>query len=280
MSDITALIINQDKENGFLYESLLDTSEALKSKTSSFRKVKTTFYDEYAEGTKRAKYDLVVATFFNGDICADDVEMQEDIYNFYATAPVFAWVIPAGDEVEGLKAFFSKTHAKSHVVTYEGDEKDAKAAAVLQALEWAESQYNTLSSETVKPLFDKFDKDGSGAIDKDELAKLCEELGRSLSEDELAEALKDLDLNKDGVIDFSEFKRWWFSGFKSYSGAKRSMIKMKKNAQNALEAIIKGDIENPLSGDLKLKQHSVEVAYNAPDKAGTKVCLSLYPGGD
>ena len=75
MSDITALVINQDKENGFLYETLLETSEALKSKDSSFRKVKTTFYDEYAEGTKKASYDFVVATFFNADICADDVEM-------------------------------------------------------------------------------------------------------------------------------------------------------------------------------------------------------------
>jgi len=110
-----------------------------------------------------------VATFFNADICADDVEMQEDIYNFYASAPVFAWVIPAGDEAEGLKTLFSKTHAKSHVVTYEGDENDAKAAAVLQAFEWAEGEYNTLSQDTVKQLFDKYDKDGSGAIDKDEL---------------------------------------------------------------------------------------------------------------
>lgn len=130
MSDITALVINQDKDNGFLYESLLDVSESLKSKASSFRKVKTTFYDEFAEGTKRAKYDFVVATFFTEDICADDVEMQEDIYNHYATAPIFAWVIPAGDEAAGLKALFTKTHAKSHVITYEGDEKEAKANAV------------------------------------------------------------------------------------------------------------------------------------------------------
>ena len=89
-----------------------------------------------------------------------------------------------------------------------------------------------------------------------------------------------MDLNKDGVVDFSEFKRWWFSGFKSYSGAKRSMIKMKKNAANALEAIIKGDMSNPLTEELKLKKHSIEVAFNAPESAGTKFCFSLYPGGD
>ena len=242
--------------------------------------MKTTFYDEFQEGTKRTTFDFVVATFFTDDICADDVEMQEDIYNFYASAPVFAWVIPAGDEAEGLKTLFTKTHAKSHVVMYEGDEKEAKAAAVLQAFEWAENQYNTLSNDVVKKTFDKYDKDGSGAIDKDELAKLSEELGRPLTDDELVAALKDLDLNKDGVVDFSEFKRWWFSGFKSYSGAKRSMIKMKKHAKNALESIIQGEIDNPLSSDLKLKKHSVEVSFNAPETAGTKVCLSVYPGGD
>lgn len=101
-----------------------------------------------------------------------------------------------------------------------------------------------------------------------------------MTDDEINEALKDLDTNKDGVIDFDEFKRWWFSGFKSYSGAKRSMIKMRKNAQNALESIIKGDMENPLTEDLKLKKHSVEVSYNVPTTVGTKLCLGIYPGGD
>ena len=73
-----------------------------------------------------------------------------------------------------------------------------------------------------------------------------------------------MDLNNDGVVDFSEFKRWWFSGFKSYSGTKRSMIKMKKDAKNAVEAMIKGDMSNPLTEELKLKKHSVEIAFNAP----------------
>ena len=58
------------------------------------------------------------------------------------------------------------------------------------------------------------------------------------------------------------------------------MIKMKKNAANALEAIIKGDMSNPLTEELKLKKHSVEVAFNDPESAGTKFCFSLYPGGD
>lgn len=171
MSDnITALIVNQTKEDGFLYESLLNVSEALKTKASSYRKVKTTFYDEFQEGTKSSKYDFVVATFFDGAVTADDVEMQEDVYNFYATAPVFVWVMPEGDEAKALKEWFAKTHDKSHVVTWKEDEKEDKAAAVLKAFEWAENQYNTLSNDVVKKTFAKYDVDGSGAIDKEELS--------------------------------------------------------------------------------------------------------------
>lgn len=58
------------------------------------------------------------------------------------------------------------------------------------------------------------------------------------------------------------------------------MIKMKKNAKNALESIIKGDMSNPLTEELTMKKHSIEVTFNAPENTGTKFCFSLYPGGD
>jgi hypothetical protein len=216
----------------------LEASEALKTQHGNYRKVKKTFYDQYQEGSKSAKFDFVVASFFSEEVTADDVEMQEEIYNHYATAPVYVWVVPKSEDLDGLKALFTKTHASSHVVVYEGDDKEAKANALVEAFKWAETEYATQSNDVVKKTFDKYDKDGSGAIDKEELQNLSKELGRPLTSEELDEALKDLDLNKDGVVDFNEFKRWWFSGFKSYSGTKRSMIKMKKTAKNALEALI------------------------------------------
>ena len=261
-------------------ESLQENSAELKAKTDSLRKLKTTTYDQFQEGTKKASYDYVIATIFSADVSADDVEMQEDVYNYYSSAPVFCWVLPAGDEAEALKALFNKMHPKSHCIVFEGDDKEAQAKGVLQALEWAESQYNTLSNDTVKKVFDTYDKDGSGAIDAEELQKLSEELGRPLTADELAEAMKDLDINKDGVVDFDEFRRWWFSGFKSYSGARRSMIKMKKKAKNALDALVQGNLDSPLNGTLSVKHHSAEITYNSPATAGTKVCANLYPGGD
>jgi hypothetical protein len=58
------------------------------------------------------------------------------------------------------------------------------------------------------------------------------------------------------------------------------MIKMKKHATNAVEALLKGNIDSSFSSDLKLKKHQIEVSFNAAEKAGTKICLSVYPGGD
>lgn len=78
----------------------------------------------------------------------------------------------------------------------------------------------------MKEAFNKFDKDGSGAIDREELALLSKELGHELNEEQLEVALKDLDLNKDGVIDLHEFSRWYFTGMKPYNGSTRTMLKI------------------------------------------------------
>ena len=77
----------------------------------------------------------------------------------------------------------------------------------------------------VKVAFNKYDADGSGAIDKEELGELSKELGHELTPDELDKALKDLDLNGDGVIDMNEFSRWWFTGMKEFNGSRRTVLK-------------------------------------------------------
>jgi len=82
-----------------------------------------------------------------------------------------------------------------------------------------------MSENEVKTAFAKYDADGSGAIDKEELAELSKELGHELTEEELEKALKDLDLNGDGVIDVKEFSRWYFTGMKEFNGSRRNMLK-------------------------------------------------------
>jgi len=70
--------------------------------------------------------------------------------------------------------------------------------------------------DDVRKAFNNFDTNKSGNIDKSELAALSKILGHELTEEQLDTALKDLDLNEDGVIDFDEFARWYFTGMKCY----------------------------------------------------------------
>ncbi|KAI8901739.1 hypothetical protein BC833DRAFT_576490 [Globomyces pollinis-pini] len=60
-------------------------------------------------------------------------------------------------------------------------------------------------------LFDKYDRNRSGTIDKSELRLLVHSLGYRLTEQELELDLKILDLSGDGVIGRDEFAKWWKS---------------------------------------------------------------------
>ena len=58
-------------------------------------------------------------------------------------------------------------------------------------------------------VFNKYDKDQDGFVDKNELQHLCMEMGTRLSDDELNLAVKILDTDGDDKIEFTEFKKWW-----------------------------------------------------------------------
>lgn len=58
-------------------------------------------------------------------------------------------------------------------------------------------------------VFKSFDRDGSGSIDRAELARLLEALGQELSEEELEVALDVVDANHSGRISWAEFQAWW-----------------------------------------------------------------------
>lgn len=58
----------------------------------------------------------------------------------------------------------------------------------------------------LKEMFKKFDKDGNGTIDKEELkSTMRNELFIPVSEKDVVEMIKDSDLNGDGKINYEEF---------------------------------------------------------------------------
>ena len=70
------------------------------------------------------------------------------------------------------------------------------------------AENDTERDETFE-IFKSFDRDGSGSIDRAELARLLEALGQNESEEELSIALDAIDLNHSGRISWDEFKAWW-----------------------------------------------------------------------
>jgi hypothetical protein len=130
----------------------------------------------------------------------------------------------------------------------------------------------------VRKAFDKFDKDLSGAIDKEELGELSKELGFELSEEQLTSALGDLDLNGNGVIDFDEFTRWYFTGMKPYNGLTKSMLKIEHGSKTLFNTMA-DKMKESIGGDLKTRSHSIKVGFNTPETIGTHIEFSVTPVG-
>ena len=78
--------------------------------------------------------------------------------------------------------------------------------------------------ETVKKVFEQFDTDASGFIDREELVDAVNKLGVKLQEKDVDFMIRDLDLNGDGKIDFKEFCHWWLTGRRGMTDAMRKLV--------------------------------------------------------
>ena len=72
-------------------------------------------------------------------------------------------------------------------------------------------------TKRLQKLFDEFDTDGSGGIDRTELAALTRQLGSPFTEQELDEAMREMDEDGSGDVDFEEFSAWFSDADKSGS---------------------------------------------------------------
>ncbi|ORZ01276.1 hypothetical protein BCR43DRAFT_486670 [Syncephalastrum racemosum] len=63
----------------------------------------------------------------------------------------------------------------------------------------------TKKQQELKDAFDAFDRDGSGAINGEELYAMMKQLGEKITPEEAGQMIKEADHDKDGVINFHEF---------------------------------------------------------------------------
>ena len=84
--------------------------------------------------------------------------------------------------------------------------------------------------------------------------------------------MKDLDINKDGVVDMDEFARWYFTGMKPYNGSTRTMLKVGKHSASIFNALAE-KAKQAFAGQLKTKTHKLTVGFNAPsaENSGTRI---------
>lgn len=94
-------------------------------------------------------------------------------------------------------------HNPSAVVPYDPNQVNAETGEQDDLA--GDLQITQEQIEQFKKVFDRFDKDGGGTIDAEELGSAMHSLGQNLTRLELQEMIEDVDLDGSGTIDFPEF---------------------------------------------------------------------------
>lgn len=188
-----------------------------------------------------------------------------------------------------LRDFVERT---DHALHHQGVDEISE---VVQALKEAEENLSPEDIAQAREMFDRYDADGSGAIDTDELAMLMLALGETIPQDRLNSMVEELDENNNGVIDFTEFLRL----LAILAGEKEETSNIKKvklgqvsyYGRSALMRWIKhdgGEINGDVTGPLihPIRRFARRVAldkylelffYSAIVVAGTVSGLQTYP---
>jgi len=69
----------------------------------------------------------------------------------------------------------------------------------------------TSSGNELLDIFQRYDRNRTGSIERAEFARLLEALGQNVTDEELEIAVDTVDVDRTGKISWSEFKAWWTS---------------------------------------------------------------------
>eukprot|EP00746_Dinoflagellata_sp_MGD_P091615 gnl/MRDRNA2_/MRDRNA2_36299_c0_seq1.p1 gnl/MRDRNA2_/MRDRNA2_36299_c0~~gnl/MRDRNA2_/MRDRNA2_36299_c0_seq1.p1 ORF type:complete len:453 (-),score=113.75 gnl/MRDRNA2_/MRDRNA2_36299_c0_seq1:115-1473(-) len=136
--------------------------------------------------------------------------------------------------------------------------------------------------ERLRQIFGKYDKDSSGTIDLKELQQMCKDLGGRMTDEEVANAMAQLDKDNNGTCDFEEFIHFWSSkpGLGGYHSITLDFLKMKMAGETAAEragsALARAnEVKGKGTSDCKLKG-SIEVGPGMAEcKEKMKIAVNL-----
>jgi len=126
--------------------------------------------------------------------------------------------------------------------------------------------------------FKKFDKDGSGNIDRSEFELLLKALGAKFTIDEINLAINELDTDQSGEISQDEFITWWTNraiNNRKTGAAGLIALKMRKLANKAAQIFYTDIFTATWSGDLELVKIFLESESRSADASDE----SEYGGG-
>jgi hypothetical protein len=212
--------------------------------------VKSTFV---GDSTTYNRFEAVIIVA--GD--QDDLDLMSDALVRYHNCPVVAF---AGEGIKPDEEFLTAKVMK----------KEAVADFVTAECEKVKAQ--------IKTIFDSFDTDKSGFIDKDELKGVAAGLGLEMGNVEAENMVRDLDLNKDGKISPDEFNLWWLAGRKGSTGTMSQLLAAKFSSGffGNLGDSMKELAKQAQSGAYKTKKSSVELNFNGNNEAKSQDGLQVF----
>lgn len=139
------------------------------------------------------------------------------------------------------------------------DRDDSGCLDVEEWVKWWLERISTLPNPMkqqeaiARNTFKKFDADGSGFLDCLELGRLTSQLGADFTEEELEEALAEIDADGSGSIEVTEFISWWTNrAAANRSNTSLISLKMRKLARRAAQVFSTDIFAAAWNGDLDL----------------------------
>jgi len=149
--------------------------------------------------------------------------------------------------------------------------KSVKAVYIKQTnqydvLEGIVNMYNA-EYEKIRSAFDAYDVDKNGFLDIKEIEGVAQKAGMK-NDSDFKNALKALDNNRDGVLEFSEFLNWWKTA-RQHSSAVSKMYDLRAFIEGVLDSYFKIDelkeVKKIVIEDREEKSNKIDVKVETTD---------------